>query len=399
MFHTWSYRRLISTSFTYLVKNSKIFYSTRRSMSQKFCADICLAKTRIVCQACAEYGFELQDQTDDNCHFIWKAILHNDELAELKPHQKINKLPNAQIVTHKQKLANTLKRVQRLTKDNFEFIPKSWDIPDELPALLRSHGTKQDKFYILKPSVGSCASGIRLLNSFDNLEKEEQCILQNYIDEPALIEGRKFDLRLYVLVSSIKPLKIFLHGQGMVRLATQTYKPPTNENKDDFFIHLTNTTLNKKNKTENSGLTRKLDWYKGHLKEQGHNFEAVLEQVKDVLVKTMLAGHPYMNYSYEKHRPKSESVNGSHCFHLFGVDVILDQQFKPWLIELNGNPSLFGQLPDMKMQIFKDVLNVLNLREVLIKFIPALKKMNITKNLINIVWMPVKIICKKKTTT
>ena len=46
----------------------------------------------------------------------------------------------------------------------------------------------------------------------------------SYIDRPLLITVRKFDLRLYVLITCFDPLRIFLYDEGLVRLATEPYK-------------------------------------------------------------------------------------------------------------------------------------------------------------------------------
>jgi hypothetical protein len=63
---------------------------------------------------------------------------------------------------------------------------------------------------------------------------------------PALINGHKFDFRIYVLITSvIEPLSIFLFRDGLVRLASEKYNP--NKNISDMFTHLTNYSLNKKN--------------------------------------------------------------------------------------------------------------------------------------------------------
>ena len=63
------------------------------------------------------------------------------------------------------------------------------------------------------------------------------------------MDGLKFDLRLYVLVLSCEPLKIFLYEEGLVRFATQKFKP-LDQNSDkatfnNFFMHLTNYAINK----------------------------------------------------------------------------------------------------------------------------------------------------------
>jgi hypothetical protein len=74
--------------------------------------------------------------------------------------------------------------------------------------------------------------------------------VQEYLREPYLIDNLKFDIRLYVLITSCDPLKIFLYREGIVRFATEEYENltcTTNKNIDNMYIHLTNYAINKDN--------------------------------------------------------------------------------------------------------------------------------------------------------
>ena len=61
---------------------------------------------------------------------------------------------------------------------------------------------------------------------------------------PHLLDGYKYDLRLYVLLSSVQPLRIFLFREGLVRVCTQKYAP-LEKNMGDTRMHLTNYSINK----------------------------------------------------------------------------------------------------------------------------------------------------------
>ncbi len=75
----------------------------------------------------------------------------------------------------------------------------------------------------------------------------EKFVVQKYLKKPLLLEGLKFDLRLYVLLTSIDPLRIFLYNDGLARFATNPYKVNSN-NLDNVFMHLTNYSINKHSK-------------------------------------------------------------------------------------------------------------------------------------------------------
>ena len=62
-----------------------------------------------------------------------------------------------------------------------------------------------------------------------------------------LIDGLKFDLRIYILVAGCDPLRIYIFKEGLGRFATEPYQPINKENLQNMFMHLTNYAVNKTN--------------------------------------------------------------------------------------------------------------------------------------------------------
>ena len=85
---------------------------------------------------------------------------------------------------------------------------------------------------------------------FQSLNLREAYVISKYIDKPLLVGGKKFDLRLYVLVTSYRPLKVWIHTGGFARFCTAKYTPDVAE-LDNMTIHLTNVAVQKDSKEYN----------------------------------------------------------------------------------------------------------------------------------------------------
>jgi tubulin polyglutamylase TTLL2 len=92
---------------------------------------------------------------------------------------------------------------------------------------------------LYKPHELKCKS---IFQKLSDLSYDNATVVQKYIENPLLIGGYKFDLRLYVCVPSYFPLTIYLYKEGIARFATQKF---CLERLDDPFRHLTNFSLNK----------------------------------------------------------------------------------------------------------------------------------------------------------
>ena len=77
------------------------------------------------------------------------------------------------------------------------------------------------------------------------MHPHDHVVAQAYIPDPFLIDGLKFDLRIYVLLYGINPLRVYVFEDGLARFATVPYKKPSPENRNDMFMHLTNYAINK----------------------------------------------------------------------------------------------------------------------------------------------------------
>ena len=97
-------------------------------------------------------------------------------------------------------------------------MPQTFILPEERDLLTKKMRRAKKSFWIVKPPNLFCGMGIKVINSFKDVpvKKGQQCV-QRYLKKPLLIDGLKFDLRVYVLVTSVEPLRVFLYEEGLAR--------------------------------------------------------------------------------------------------------------------------------------------------------------------------------------
>ena len=104
---------------------------------------------------------------------------------------------------------------------------------------------KKAKTFIIKPESNCQGKGIFLTRNCDWLIQGEHYVAQRYLHKPYLIDELKFDLRIYVLVTGVNPLRAFIYKEGLARFATEKYMSPQGSNLSNLCMHLTNYAINK----------------------------------------------------------------------------------------------------------------------------------------------------------
>lgn len=170
-----------------------------------------------------------------------------ETLAKMKPFQKINHFPGMYSIAKKNHLGRNLMRMKKAFPEAFKFFPSTWLLPTEFADFKKQFNKPGSKTFIVKPAASSQGHGIFLTTTCENVSTSEQLVAQRYLQKPYLIEGLKFDLRLYVLLAGCDPLRIFLYHDGLARFATEQYVAPSRENMENICMHLTNYAINKEN--------------------------------------------------------------------------------------------------------------------------------------------------------
>ena len=109
---------------------------------------------------------------------------------------------------------------------DFAIAPMSFVLPEEYEQFQADRELPENNksLYILKPVSASCGRGIKIVDSKQAVASDLKGVLASrYIMNPHLINGLKYDLRVYVLVTSFCPLKVYLYNDGLVRFATEPY--------------------------------------------------------------------------------------------------------------------------------------------------------------------------------
>jgi Tubulin-tyrosine ligase family len=229
--------------------------------------------------------------------------------------------------------------------------------------------------WIVKPSRASEARGVRMLAQvpLGVLGKDEeqrkvdaaayeddrlaelapvgdQDIVQRYIDNPLLMDDRKFTLRFEVLITSLYPLRMYMHWNGKVKISTIDWDP-SSEVKGS---HVTNTAYQKKldtfevddAATDSEGPMRSVRWFLEEYMEPA-KAASVMNGIDKVMVKSVLSILPSARNItvYNAGTRKVGLLGPDHAFkgfHVVGGDIEFTENWEPILLEQNCSPRLVG---------------------------------------------------------
>lgn len=339
-------------------------------------ANIAGSKYEIVRIVISEMDFIKARDEDETANLIWNdSAVQHDKIAELRNYQRINHFPGMGEICRKDCLARNMSKMIKCQPQEYSFIPKTWIFPAEYTQfqnyVKELRRKRKQKTFIVKPANGAMGHGISLIRNCEKLPAQEHFIVQEYLDKPFLMEGYKFDLRIYILVTSCDPLRIFLYNDGLVRMGTEKYHAPSEANLSQLYMHLTNYSVNKHNEnferdeTVDKGSKRSISWFTEFLRINDYDVAKFWGDISELVVKTLIVAEPHVLHAYRMCRPGQPPGSDSVCFEVLGFDIILDRKLKPWLLEINRAPS-FGTDQkidyDVKKGVLLNALKLLNIR-------------------------------------
>ncbi|XP_069588860.1 tubulin monoglutamylase TTLL4 isoform X2 [Ranitomeya imitator] len=318
----------------------------------------------IVKQTVARSHFRITKKNHDwlGC---WGHHMKSTAFKTIRDYQKLNHFPGSFQIGRKDRLWRNLSKMQaRFGRKEFNFFPQSFVLPQDIKLLRKAweEGGSRQK-WIIKPPASARGMGIQVIHKWNQLPKKRPLLVQRYLHKPYLISGSKFDLRIYVYVPSYDPLRVYLFSDGLVRFASCKYSSSM-KSLSNKFMHLTNYSVNKKNvdykanadESACQGHKWALKALWSYLNQKGFSSEKIWEKIKEMVIKTIIASEPYVNSFMKMY------VQHQYCCHeLFGFDIMLDENLKPWVLEVNISPSLHSNSPlDVKIkgQMIRDLLNL-----------------------------------------
>jgi len=318
------------------------------------------------------FNYTLTANTNNDWDLMWADTgINATFVSKMKLYQKVNHFPSMSCLARKNNLAKNLMRMRRHFPREYSFFPPSWVMPKEYNEFKAYHVKHQSDIYIVKPEAMCQGRGIFLIHSPENIDSEDCYVVQRYLNNPYLIEGLKFDLRIYVLVYGCDPLRVYIYKEGLVRLATEKYEKANARNIDNKCMHLTNYAINKKNENfifnededkADIGNKRSLGFLWSYIDSQGGNSKLLLKRIKRIIVKSLCAVQPQLAHSYRTCQPND--VGNNMCFEVLGFDVLLDEKLKPWLLEVNHTPSFCADTPfdyKVKKELIYNTIKLLDM--------------------------------------
>ena len=274
------------------------------------------------------------------------------ELQQIKPdsnNQIIFGISGCDSIVSKNKLWELLKNYYGRDKAKM-LMPETWILNDnqEMKLFIRDYNKKN--MYILKKNVQR-KEGLKLTKNLEeilNSKKENYKVVQKYHTKLFLINNRKVNLRIYLLIVCKKgKVTAYLHQYGKCIYTNKEY----NDNLFDFESNITSYHLDMNVYKKNPFSLEELREF---LKKNNKNPKILFDRINHLIYLTM--------DSVKDNLCNLQNIYNNKTFQLFGLDVIFDNNLNPYLLEMNKGPDMIPRsITDekMKFKVKQDIFNIL----------------------------------------
>ena len=288
----------------------------------------------------------------------------------LGKYERYNHFPNEYLLTFKDYLVISYNKMKKkFGINNFDFLPESYTIKEDKTFLKNKFNSnyklKKGDLWLLKPTVSGGGEGIRFIKNFEDIKSND--VISKYIENPYLLYGKKFHIRLYVVVTGYKPLKIYFYEEGQVMRSAYNYSFDYENFTFKKGEYLTNGHMNFKANSYNKNISfdseEGSEWslktLKNYFDKRGINFnEKIMSQIYDLSIKSIL-----LTASDEiKALDGLTHLHSNNIFEFYGIDVMIDDNLKVYLLEYNrvASTMLYNIINKVnKKKIFVDIYNLI----------------------------------------
>ncbi|XP_077297867.1 tubulin tyrosine ligase-like 15 [Arctopsyche grandis] len=263
------------------------------------------------------------------------------QMKKLKRHQLVNHFPGTGYITNKVDFATS----------GSKFIPKAFKIPEDSEEFKKYAKSKPEALFVVKDNQHR---GVQLKNVSEiNLETQGNFV-QEYMKNPFLVDGHKFDIGVYTILTSVDPLRVYIYkGDVLFRYCPSKYYPfdPSDIDKyvigDDYLPTWEVPSLASLYTAMGYGMRDSFDHY---VRSQGKDPSVIWKQVDEFLAQVFLKHEPLIISALKNYR------SGNNFFEMMRFDFVIDEDLNLYALEANMSPNLSSAHYPPNQLLYEQVL-------------------------------------------
>lgn len=292
-------------------------------------------------------------RTDFNSSDSWSLLWAHDypfkklreRMLGLRPGQRVNKFPGSGYITNKVNLATS----------GLKNVPPAWQLPKEKEKFLAYAQQNPDKMFVQKSNNHR---GIQIEKVANLKLNAEGSFVQEFIHNPLLVDGYKFDIGVYTTLTSVDPLRIYVHQQDvLLRFCPTKYHPFDAADKDKYVVgddYLPSWQVPSFGKFmgEQGGFGFK-DTLNAHIRSLGKDPDQMWEQLYSTIVEVYRSQEDHFIRAVNNY-PHKEAF-----FEMVRFDFVIDEDLNVYLMEANMSPNLSSAHFPANAALYEEVVGSL----------------------------------------